>query len=93
MIQLFDTTYAEVSASSYIEDMKFVIDFHARDLLKAFQEWLASRGFVRGYGRICLDLIPAVAEQYRDNGAIYGNDDFRDLANGVRSLAGLAPLA
>ena len=93
MIRLFDTAYAEVTASSYIEDMEFLIDFHGRDLLKAFQAWLASRGFLRAYKDLCRDLISAAVRQYGDNRAIYGKDDFRDLANGVRSVAGLAPLA
>jgi hypothetical protein len=31
IIRLFDTAYAEVTASSYIEDMEFLIDFHGRD--------------------------------------------------------------
>ncbi len=93
MIRLFDTAYAEVTASSYIEDMEFLIDFHGRDLLKAFQAWLASRRFVRYYKDLCRDLISAAVRQYGDNRAIYGKDDFRDLANGVRSVAGLAPLA
>ena len=93
MILLFDTVYAEVTADAYVEQMEFLIDFHGRDLLKAFRDWLSSRRIQLSYKRLCDELIPAAVRQYEGNRAIYGTDDFRDLANGVRSLAGLAPLA
>jgi hypothetical protein len=38
-------------------------------------------------------LIPAAIQQYEGNRTIYGKDDFLDLANAVRALAGLPPLA
>jgi hypothetical protein len=91
VILLFDTAYAEVTADSYITGMEFLIDFHGRDLLKAFQQWLGSRKVPLSHKRLCDELIPAAVRQYEGNRAIYGKDDFRDLANGVRSLAGLAP--
>jgi hypothetical protein len=93
VIVLFDTAYAEITADSYVLDMEFLIDFHGRDLLKAFHQWLGSHKVPLSYKRLCDELIPAAVRQYGENRAIYGNDDFRDLANGVRSLAGLAPLA
>jgi hypothetical protein len=93
VILLFETAYAEVTTTSYVGGMEFLIDFHGRDLLKAFHQWLGSRKIPMSYKRLCDELIPAAVQQYRDNRTIYGNDDFRDLANGARSLAGLAPLA
>ena len=90
---LFDTAYAEVTADDYVKEREFLIDFHGRDLLKAFREWLVSRKILLSYERLCIELIPAAVRQYGENRAIYGSDDFRDLANGVRLLAGLGPLA
>jgi hypothetical protein len=89
---LFDTTHAEITADSYIKDLEFLIDFHGRDLLKAFRHWLVSFKVPLSYERLSGELIPTAVRQYAANRAIYGSDDFLDLANGVRSLAGLAPL-
>lgn len=91
--QLFDSTYAELTTDAYVKEMEFLIDFHGRDLSKAFRDWLASRGIYLSYERLCIELIPAAVRQYGEDRAIYGSDDFRDLADGVRALAGLAPLA
>ena len=41
---LFDQTYAEVTADDYVKERGFLIDFHGRDLLKAFRQWLGRRG-------------------------------------------------
>ena len=92
IIRLFDTTYTELTTESYVKSMEFLIDFHGRDLLKGFRDWLASRKVHLSYERLCLALIPAAVRQYGENREIYGTDDFRDLANGVRALAGLAPV-
>jgi hypothetical protein len=73
--------------------MEFLIDFHGRDLLKEFRQWLGSHKVPLSYDRLREELIPAAVQEYEGNRRIYGEDDFRDLANGVRSLAGLAPLA
>ena len=89
IVRLFDTAYAELTAR-LCHGMAFLIDFHGRDLLKAFRDWLASRKIRcptethRADTRGC----PALRRESHD----YGTDDFLDLANGVRSLAGLAPL-
>lgn len=93
IIQLFDSTYAGLTTDAYFEATEFLIDFHGRDLLKAFRDWLSSRGIHLSYERLCIELIPAAVRQYGEDRAIYGSDDFRDLANGVRALAGLGPLA
>ncbi len=90
---LFDTTHAEITANSYIKDLEFLIDFHGRDLLKTFHQWLVSRKVPLSYERLSGELMPVAVQQYAGNRAIYGKDDFRDLANAVRALAGLAPLA
>jgi hypothetical protein len=93
VIVLFDTAYAEITADPYVLNMEFLIDFHGRDLLKDFHQWLVSHRVPLSYKRLRDELIPAAVRQYDGNRAIYGTDDFRDLANGVRSLAGLPPLA
>src|SRR5262249_40187678 len=93
IIQLFDTTYAELTTDVYVKTTGFLIDFYGRDLLKAFRDWLSSRRIHLSYEKLCDELIPAAVRLYEGNRVIYGTDDFRDMANGVRSLAGLAPLA
>jgi len=37
-------------------------------------------------------LIEVLPSAYSQNRALYGTDDFLDLANGVRAWAGLTPL-
>jgi hypothetical protein len=90
---LFDAAYAQVTAVDYFAEMEFLIDFHGKDLLKTFQQWLGSRNVPLSFKGLCDELLPAAVQCYGANRAIYGSDDFRDLANGVRALAGLAPLA
>ncbi len=60
---------------------------------KEFLQWLGSHKVSLSYDRLLEELIPAAVQEYESNRRIYGEDDFRDLANAVRSLAGLAPLA
>jgi hypothetical protein len=93
VIALFDATHAEITTDAYIERLEFLIDFHGRDLLKALRQWLVSLKVPLSYERLSTELIPAAVGQYAGDRAIYGKDDFLDLANGVRSLAGLAPLS
>jgi hypothetical protein len=90
---LFDETYAGVTTDAYVKEMEFLIDFHGRDLLKAFHQWLGSRETPPFYDTLCRELISAAVQQYEVNRTIYGKDDFRNLANAVRALAGLTPLA
>ncbi len=90
---LFDTAYAQTSAEGYLAALEFLIDFHGKDLLGAFHRWLGSRGAPLSRNRLCEALIPAAARHYADDRTTYGTDDFLELANGVRALAGLAPLA
>jgi hypothetical protein len=90
--QWFDRAYAEVTAHDCLVGLECLIDFHGRDLLRAFHQRLASFGIRLSFDRLLDELIAAVIEEYRDNRSLYGSDDFRDLANGVRSLAGLDPV-
>jgi hypothetical protein len=92
IIHLFDAAYAELTSDLYVNELGFLIDFHGRDLLKAFQQWLAARKVLLSYDRLSSGLIDAAVREYHGNRSIYGTDDFRDLANGVRSLAGFPPL-
>lgn len=90
--RLFDSAYAEITATTYLAQMAFLIDFHGRDLLREIHGWMNARGISLPYGRLRDELIPAAIQEYEVNRLVYGQDDFRDLANGVRALAGLAPL-
>jgi hypothetical protein len=73
--------------------MEFLIDFHGRDLLKEFLQWLGSPRLPLSYNRLRDELIPDAIPESEGNRGIYGKDDFRDLANDVRSMARLPPLA
>ncbi len=90
---LFDIAHAEITAESYIRDLEFLVDFHGKDLLGAFHQWLASRKIPLSRPRLGNVLIPAAVDAYREDRTIYGRDDFRDVANGVRALAGLPDLS
>ncbi len=72
--------------------MEFLVDYHGRDLLKEFHRWLVDQGARLSYDRLCEALIPAALQEYEENRNVFGNDDFRDLANGVRLFAGLTAL-
>ena len=71
--------------------MEFLIDFHGRDLLKAFRDWLSSRRIELSYKRLCDELIPAAIRQYDGNRTIYG-ETTSAIWPTVSGLAGLAPL-
>jgi hypothetical protein len=89
---LFDRTLAEITAPLYVNGMEFLIDCHGRDLLKDFVQVLRTRGVQLSYERLRDELVLAVVEEYRENPAVFGRDDFLDLANGIRSLAELPAL-
>ncbi len=93
MVPLFDAAHTEVTTDPYFNGMEFLIDFHGRDLLREFLQVLRSNGIPVSFDRLVTELIPAAVEEYKGNRTVYGQDDFRDLANGVRALAGLTPLA
>ena len=72
--------------------MEFLVDYHGRDLLKEFHQWLWDQGARLSYDNLCEELIPAALQEYEENRNVFGRDDFRDLANGVRLFAGLTAL-
>ncbi len=88
----FDTAYAEFTAARYVSQMEFLVDYHGRDLLKEFHQWLLEQGARLPYDSLCEELIPAAVQEYEENRNVFGRDDFRDLANGVRLFAGLTAL-
>lgn len=87
-IRHFDASFDEITAESYIGEMEFLIDFHGLDLLGELRLRVSP-------GRNALPddrLVLGAAAEYEANPLLYGKDDFRDLANGVRALAGLGPV-
>ena len=88
----FDRAYADVTAYAYVSQMEFLVDYHGRDLLKGFHQWLLNQGANLRNDRLCEELIPAAVQEYEENRNVFGRDDFRDLANGVRLFAGLTAL-
>jgi len=88
----FDRILDQISFESYFESLRFLVDFHGRDLLTEFLLWLERRGIRLSYSRLINELIEVLPSAYSQNRALYGTDDFLDLANGVRAWAGLTPL-
>ena len=87
-IRLFDAAYGEITAVDYVVEMEFLLDFHGRELLSALRQRVSP-----GWNALPDEtLVLAAAAEYKANPLLYGKDDFRDLANGVRALAGLSPV-
>src|SRR5271157_4854599 len=92
VVPYFDRAYADVTADPYVSQMEFLVDYHGRDLLKEFHQWLWDQGSRLPYDSLCEELIAAAVQEYEENRNVFGRDDFRDLANGVRLFAGLTAL-
>jgi len=81
---------AALSAPSY----PYLRDFGGRELLAGFHRWLANaRGASLRRDTLRRELADAVAIAYRAIPGLFDPDDFRQLAGGVRALAGLPPCA
>jgi hypothetical protein len=90
----YDAQIARVTDAAYVRDMEFLEEFHGKDLLGALYTWLVQQyGFRQRKESFITELVDAVPIAYQANRRLYGTDDFLDLANGVRALAGLAPIA
>ncbi len=91
----YDAALARVNAEKYVDELSFLEEFHGRDFIDVFFEWLRQRLGATGLRKKTLieELQRAVPRAYRSNRMIYGTDDFLDLANGVRALAQLPPVA
>lgn len=86
----YDDQLARVTAASYLADLRFLEEFNGRELLGAFLAWLQSEHHLSLKRKtFTKELEKAVSIVYRANRSLYGTDDFLDLANGVRGLAGL----
>jgi hypothetical protein len=88
----FDHQYAIVTTTSYLVDMEFLFDFHGKELLSQFRNWLETLGVRFRFERLRAELASALVEVYDENRAIHGTDDFRELADGMRAIAGLPPI-
>lgn len=89
----YDETLATLSASTYLDELKFTEEFNGRALLHVFLEWMGREYKSRlTLKRFVSELERAVPTAYRSNRLLFRSDDFRDLANGVRALAGLPPV-
>jgi len=89
----YDTELARIQQQSYLNGLHFLEEFHGKDLIPAFLDWLRSQFNAAPTHRLFMkELVKAVPIAYRRNRLLYGTDDFLDLANGVRALAGMSPL-
>lgn len=85
---------ARITQHDYIRDLKFLEEFHGKDLIPLFCEWLRSQFNAQLRRRTFeLELVKTVGTVYQHNRLLYGTDDFLDLANGVRALASMPPLS
>lgn len=91
---LYDAELARVSAPGYLASLEFIEEFHGKDLFSAFRDWLQREHRCNLKPETFLkELVTAVPDVYKANRSLYGTDDFLDLANGVRALAKLPPIA
>ena len=91
--QRYDDELARLTAADYLRNMTFLEEFHGRDLLGAFCEWLQREHRATLPRKLLIkELEKAVPDAYKANRLLYGTDDFLDLANGVRALAKLPPI-
>lgn len=89
----YEEQLAHVSSDGYLAGLRFLEEFNAKELLGAFLTWLQEEHQVSLKRRTLVEeLEKAVPFVYGANRSVYGTDDFCDLANGVRALAGLPPL-
>ena len=91
--QRYDDELARLTAADYLRDMTFLEEFHGRDLLGEFCEWLQREHNATLPRKLLIkELEKAAPSAYKANRLLYGTDDFLDLANGVRALAKLPPI-
>lgn len=91
--QRYDIEVLRLNEADYLNGMRFLEEFHGRDLLATFFEWLQKEyNFLMRKNHLVRELENAVPLVYQGNRLLYGTDDFRDLANGVRALANLPPI-
>jgi hypothetical protein len=81
-----------LTASTYLEQLTFLEEFHGHELLNRFHSSLVAQGGRMNRDKLVTTLVEALPEVYAANRAVFGTDDFLDLANGVRALAGLSRL-
>ncbi len=91
--QRYDDEFARITSDTYMAQSCFLEEFHGRDLIAAFHDRLKKNyGMRLSREKFTKELRDAVHIVYAANRSIYGTDDFLDLANGVRALAGMYPL-
>ena len=90
----YDEHLAALTAPDYLATLRFLEDFDGDELLSALLAWLQTehRATVKRK-TLVKELERAVPVAYAANRLVFRTDDFLDLANGVRALAGLAPLS
>jgi hypothetical protein len=89
----YDAELARIQAQSYMNNLLFLEDFHGRELIAVFREWLVREFKAAPSPKLLTnELVKAVPVVYQGNRLLYRTDDFLDLANGVRALAGLSAL-
>jgi hypothetical protein len=93
VVRRYEEHYATLCSADYLQQLTFLEEFRGHDLLERFHEqaraeWKlqqSPKGFTKR-------LIEGLEVAYKAQPNLFGTDDFRDLANGVRALSGLDPV-
>jgi hypothetical protein len=88
----FEQILAGVTTAEYLRDLRFLEEFNGHDLFDQFRVILQQQGIRLPADKLSGGLIDALRDLYRTTPGLFVPDDFRDLANGVRALAGLPML-
>lgn len=90
----YDQELARLNEDSYMNALRFLEEFNGKELLAELCGWLGREyRFRLSVDRFTEELRKALPVVYRTNRRLYGTDDFLDLANGDRALAGFPPIS
>ena len=89
----FDKAYAEITANPYSSQMEFLVDYHGRDLLKEFHQWLWDQGARLSYDNLCGELIPAALQEYEENRNVFGKGPFSRFSQWGAVVRGIGCIA
>jgi hypothetical protein len=84
----YEAILAEISTVEYRAQRRFLRDFGGAELLTSFHRWLSQSCGVRiRRQRLMTELALAAPAVYTNNPRLFDPDDFRELAEGIVSLA------
>ncbi len=89
----YERVLDSIRTVDYLATGRFLEEMHGKSLLSEFQRWLGGRcGVQLSVRRLVGELSDALPIVYGADRRLFGADDFCDLADGVRAIAGLPAL-